>query len=412
MNTAIPFGTDGIRGPYGQYPLDRESLEHIARTIAVYVSNGTVAIARDTRQSGIELQEILTNELIQYGVDVFDCGVLPTAALACVVVDDALDLGIVITASHNPATDNGIKLFSHRGDKLSISEQSAFQKGFLNNPNRKQGTAKQHPSPTQAWLSRLPSPDLSGKSILLDCAHGALAPFGQDILEALGATVTAIGSKPNGHNINDKVGALYPPKSVTKHDLALCFDGDADRLIICTPQGILDGDDILYLMKTAIQGPLIGTIMSNGGLEAALDHRLQRSNVGDQNVAALMAKYDSMLGAEPSGHIIFKDGNMPAGDGMYAALRILDHCTDSLDVNWERWPTAQTNIRFKIEQLPNHEKPTLADWNSIEEAHRTGHRTVVRYSGTEPKLRILVEGPHAKDFCQAISDEFLKKVSP
>ena len=103
---------------------------------------------------------------------------------------------------------------------------------------------------------------------------------------------------------------------------------------------------------------------------------------------------------------------MPAGDGMYAALRILDHCTDSLDVNWERWPTVQTNIRFKIEQLPNHEKPKLTDWNSIEEAHRTGHRTVVRYSGTEPKLRILVEGPQAKEFCQAIADEFLKKVSP
>ena len=410
MSTAIPFGTDGIRGPYGQYPLDTQSLRHIARTIAVYVSNGTVAIARDTRYSGVDILSLLTDELIQYGVHVYDCGVLPTAALACVVVDGSMDLGIVITASHNPAKDNGIKLFSSRGDKLTKTEQAAFQDGFRQHPAVKQGTSNQHPDPTKPWLKRLPKPNLKGKRILLDCAHGSLAPYGQEILEALGATVTSLASEPNGHNINDQVGALHPPKTIDDHDLALCFDGDADRLILCTPQGILDGDDILYLMKTGIQGPLIGTIMSNGGLESALDNRLQRSKVGDQHVAALMKEHNALLGAEPSGHIIFKDGDMPAGDGMYAALRILEHCVDSLNVDWERWPTAQTNVRFRLEKLPNHEKPALTDWNSIDEAHRTGHRTVVRYSGTEPKLRILVEGPQANRFCQAIAAEFQNKL--
>ena len=412
MSTIIQFGTDGIRGPYGQYPLDSNSLKRIGQAMAVYVPNGRIAIARDTRASGLEIRNILIEELTQYGVTTVDCGILPTAALACVVVDDELDLGVVITASHNPYTDNGIKLFSSRGDKLSEEEQERFQKGFIEYPTLSKGVATQHTSPTQAWLRRLPKPDLRGMNILLDCAHGSLAPYGKDILERLGATVTPVGSSPNGSNINDNVGALHPPTDIGSHDFALCFDGDADRLIVCSQEGILDGDDVLYLMKESIEGPMVGTIMSNGGLDEALNGRLLRAKVGDKHVATLMKEHNAKMGAEPSGHIIFRDGDMPAGDGMYAALRVLSTCGKNLNVGWKRWPTSQTSIRFTVKDLPNHEKPTLLGWNSISKAHETGHRTVVRYSGTEPKLRILVEGPQATHFCALIEREFRSKISP
>jgi len=406
MRTTIPFGTDGIRGPFGTPPLDEPSLQHIAETISLFIPNGSVAIARDTRHSGTIVSDILTKTLVAHGIQVVDCGILPTAALACVVVDDEMDLGVVITASHNPASDNGIKLFGSTGAKLSKEEQQRFQEGFLKNPTKKTGLHSIHPAPTKAWLSRLPKPDLNGVKILLDCAHGALSAYGKEVLEKCGATVTAIASEPNGANINANVGALHPPTSIGDHDIGLCFDGDADRLILCTHSGILDGDDILFLLKETIQGPLVGTIMSNGGLETALDNRLVRSKVGDQNVYNMMLQYNACVGAEPSGHIIFTDGNMPAGDGLYAALRILESCPLPLKSDWTRWPTPQQSIRFQTTDLPNGVKPSLEHWSSMEKAIQTGHRIVVRYSGTEPKLRILVEGPKAKEHSDAMATDF------
>jgi phosphoglucosamine mutase len=171
-----------------------------------------------------------------------------------------------------------------------------------------------------------------------------------------------------------------------------------------------DGDDILYLMQDAVEGPLVGTVMSNGGLEKAVNNRLIRSKVGDQNVVAMMAEHNAKLGAEPSGHIIFKDGDMPAGDGLYAALRLLEHWKENNSVNWTRWPTTESSVRYQQTQLINGQKPKIEEWESIKKAHETGHRTVVRYSGTEPKLRILVEGAESKYFCEAIENEFRSKL--
>lgn len=410
MRHPIPFGTDGIRGPFGIAPLDQDSLIHIAETISVFLQKGTLTMARDTRSSGIEIVDILTKTLIKYGINVIDCGILPTAALACVVAEEKLDLGIVITASHNPSSDNGIKLFGPSGHKLSKSEQQRFQDCFTRLPTPSPGTASKHPNPSKAWRTRLPHPDLRGMRILLDCAHGSLSGFADSILTQCGAQVTSIGSSPNGENINDQVGALHPPTTSGTHDIALCFDGDADRLIVCTKQGILDGDDILFLMRDAVNGPLVGTVMSNGGLDEALQGRLLRSKVGDQHVFALMTEHNALLGAEPSGHIIFRDGEMPSGDGLYAALRLLEHCSIPLVSDWKRWPTHQTSIRFTKSQLPNGKRPSLEDWISMKEAKKTGHRLVVRYSGTEPKLRILVEGTQAEYCSEQIREEFLSKL--
>lgn len=408
VNT-IQFGTDGIRGPYGIAPLDPPSLQYIAQCIATFIgSDSTIAIARDTRYSGVEIVELLSTELMRYGVHILDCEILPTAALACVVVDHSCNLGIVVTASHNPASDNGIKLFNAHGMKLSTIEQQALEASFGTIPPEKKGSIQKLNNPAQAWRSRLPDLDLSGWTILLDCAHGALSPFGGNILTEFGAQIIERASSPNGVNINDNVGALHPPLDIGDADIALCFDGDADRIQMVTQDGLLDGDDFLWLLRNEIQGPLVGTIMSNGGLDEALKNRLIRAKVGDKYVLASMHQSDSVLGAEPSGHVIFLDGNMPAGDGLYAALRILKAIgKPPVTISWNRWPTHQQSIRFSA----NIEKPSLEEWNSIETAKESGHRLVVRYSGTEPKLRILVEGPDCAIWSQRIADEFREKIS-
>ena len=401
----IQFGTDGIRGPFGIFPLTTPALQQIAQGIAHFLnSNASVAIARDTRASGIEIFEILSETLIEYGLTVYDCGILPTAALACLVADE-MDLGLVITASHNPASDNGIKIFNSKGEKLSKANQQRLESLIGHPPHPTQGSIKKHPNPCASWKKRLPTPNLQEWTILIDCANGALSPFAQEILEKLGAKVLSIGATPNGQNINDGVGSLYPPTDLQGADIALCFDGDADRLIPILPTvGILDGDDYLWLMRNAIKGPLVGTIMSNGGLNEALEHRLLRSAVGDQHVATLMSASNAVLGAEPSGHIIFADGEMPAGDGLYAALRLLEIIHPQQKLEWTRWPSAQSSVKF---QCSKEECPSINSLQSVFDAEKSGHRLVVRYSGTEAKLRILVEGQEAEKWCTAIQTEFM-----
>ncbi len=399
--TKIEFGTDGIRGKAGQFPIDEESIHLIGLAmISLLSERKKVVIARDTRDSGVWITNILKNTLTRHGVHVVDCGILPTAALACVVVDESSDLGIVITASHNPWEDNGIKVFNAKGGKLSSDEQHKLQNAIGTSCPKGIGSYSIHKAPSKAWRSRLPNVDLSGWKVLLDCAHGSLSPFGEEILLSQGASVLSIAASPNGKNINDGVGALHPPNDLCGNDIALCFDGDADRIIMKTPIGTLDGDDFLWLMRNDIEGPMVGTIMSNGGLEKALQGRLHRSKVGDKHVASKMKEIGAMVGAEPSGHVIF-NGPMPAGDGLYAALRILQIISKPpVQIDWKRWPTAQANIVFQGERVD------LSTLKSIQNAQKHDQRLVVRYSGTEPKLRILVEGDQAETWCSTIAHEF------
>ena len=248
----------------------------------------------------------------------------------------------------------------------------------------------------------MPQPDLNGLKILVDCAHGAASAAAPEVLKSCGAEVKLRGCTPNGRNINDGVGSLHPPTDLEGCDLGICFDGDADRLILIDEQnGMMDGDDFLWLLRGGCSGPIVGTVMSNGGLEAALKDRLLRSQVGDRHVANLMKSSGAAIGAEPSGHILFSKG-MPAGDGLYAALRILEEVgSPPFDLSgWRRWPVSKNNISFSGEKIP------LSALTQVGQAQKAGQRVIVRYSGTESKLRIMVEGQDAAKWSNKISEEF------
>ena len=414
----IRFGTDGVRGPALQWPINAAGARAIGAGLASWLVNQlgrapTVLVGRDPRESGSVLVDAVLDGVQSSGGKAGDLGVLPTAAVSCAVFAQAADAGVMVTASHNPAADNGIKVLGTGGRKLTSNEASALESWFDRPAAKPGGSRTIVAQPLASWQAWLPDLDLSGIILLVDAAHGAGFESAPAALEARGATVVRRGCSPDGQNINDQVGALHPPSAemvrAAGAQLGICLDGDADRVaLVCPEQGLLDGDDLLWLMRDQVEGPVVGTVMSNGGLEAALAGRLIRSPVGDAHVAAAMRTAGAHIGAEPSGHVLFSDG-MPTGDGLYAALRVLAAAVGrdgrpSLPLaaaGWKRWPVHKTNIRFTGSRL---ELNSLA---SIAAAKAAGNRLVVRYSGTEPKLRILVEGradPAAH--MQAIAAEF------
>ena len=399
----IRFGTDGVRGPSGTWPITTTGAETIGAGLASWLTHvhqapPTVLVGRDPRASGPELVAAILRGVARCGGHGVDLGVLPTAAVSCAVERLGAASGVMVTASHNPAADNGIKVLGLGGRKLSKSEATALEGWFERPVDRNGGKSSTADAPLAAWDAWLPRVRLDGLTILVDAAHGAGSSCAPAALARMGARVLRRGCAPDGHNINDGVGALHPPTrdevAAAGAQLAICLDGDADRVaLVCPERGLLDGDDLLWLMRGLFAGPIVGTVMSNGGLEEALAGRLVRSPVGDAHVAAAMRETNAQMGAEPSGHVLFADG-MPTGDGLYAALRVLEAAagTDGVPVlplaseGWRRWPVVQTNIRFQGERVP------LAALGSIATAQEAGNRLVVRYSGTEPKLRILVEG--------------------
>lgn len=401
----LKFGTDGIRGEAGVFPITPQIIQRIAFAAAHLFSHPKVLLGKDTRISGEWISQALTTGFLKGGATVINGGTMPTAAVSCEVAQAKLDLGVMITASHNPYQDNGIKLFGTEGKKLSPEMQSQLLQNYVADlPERSNGKVINSDSALQTWRTALPSPNLTGLKILLDCAHGAAAYVAPDYLESLGAEVVRQGCSPNGNNINLKVGALHPPTDLDGCDLAICLDGDADRVVLIDPQhGILDGDDILWILRTLAPGPIIGTVMSNGGLEEALENRLIRTQVGDSNVAAAMQEYNAGIGAEPSGHVLFSDG-LPTGDGLYAALRLIEHAgRPPYDIaGWDRWPICKQNIRYTGSQID------LNILKSTQAAQKNGQRVIIRYSGTEPVLRIQVEGTDAQKWLQAIVTEYMQ----
>jgi len=433
------FGTDGIRGVPGTPPLDDATLHAVGRSVGAYLhqdhQSPHALIGMDTRESGPHIATVLAAGLAQSNVDVTFAGVLTTPGVACLVRQNDFDLGVVISASHNPFHDNGVKLFSHAGMKFpdSVEEQiEAEIPRFLSGSADWPGAAL---SPDESLHSQyldflrsrvLPAANLKGLRIVLDCANGAAYRLGPELFHSLGCDVVAIGAEPDGKNINAGCGSLHLEKlqqrvPAEKAALGVAFDGDADRALFVSASGkIVNGDGILLAvaryLKNAAKLPgnrLVATSMSNLGLErvlAAENIAMARTNVGDRYVLEEMLKSGNALGGEQSGHIIFLEDS-PAGDGLLTAVKVtslvaLRGSLDLLVEGLKDYPQTIVNVKVKT-------KPALESIPEVANALRTAQNTlgengriVLRYSGTEPLARVMVEAEHATDvehFSQSIA---------
>ncbi len=419
------FGTDGIRGKVNQGNITGEKFFKFGLASGTYFKNQKktkqiAVIAKDTRLSGYTLEPALVSGLVSGGMHVFTLGPLPTNGLAMLTKYMRANMGIMITASHNPYYDNGLKLFGPDGMKLSDKIEKKIEK-LIDAKNTKQltdpkllGRVKRLENGNEKYIKILKSNfpknfHLKGMKIVLDCANGASYKAAPKLLRDLGAKIISMGIKPNGLNINKKCGSTYPSKlkfAVKKYkaNVGISFDGDADRIIMCDENGkIIDGDQIIAMLarrwksKKILKGGVIGTLMSNFGLEKFLKNekiRFYRSKVGDRYVKEKMKKYNFNLGGEQSGHIIL--GKFATtGDGLLVALEVLFSLRKGIKASkllsvFTPVPQVLENVTVKDKNVINLSKTK----NSIKVATKllgSKGRILVRKSGTEPKIRIMVE---------------------
>ncbi len=419
------FGTDGIRGKVNQGNITGEKFFKFGLASGTYFKNQKktkqiAVIAKDTRLSGYTLEPALVSGLVSGGMHVFTLGPLPTNGLAMLTKYMRANMGIMITASHNPYYDNGLKLFGPDGMKLSDKIEKKIEK-LIDAKNTKQltdpkllGRVKRLEDGNEKYIRILKSNfpknfHLKGMKIVLDCANGASYKAAPKLLRDLGAKIISMGIKPNGLNINKKCGSTYPSKlkfAVKKYkaNLGISFDGDADRIIMCDENGkIIDGDQIIAMLarrwksKKILKGGVIGTLMSNFGLEKFLKNekiRFYRSKVGDRYVKEKMKKYNFNLGGEQSGHIIL--GKFATtGDGLLVALEVLFSLRKGIKASrllsvFTPVPQVLENVTVKDKNVINLSKTK----NSIKVATKllgSKGRILVRKSGTEPKIRIMIE---------------------
>jgi phosphoglucosamine mutase len=423
------FGTDGVRGVANVYPMTAEVALQLGRALAYVIKSGVsrdrIVVGKDTRLSGYLLEYAITAGICSMGVDVLLLGPLPTPGIAFITSSMRADAGVVISASHNPYQDNGIKFFSGDGFKLP-DELEARIEVLMTHPEVEQvrptateiGQAFRIDDAQGRYLSFLKSTfpkdlSLEGLKIVLDCAHGATYRVAPAVFGELGAELITIGVRPNGRNINHKCGSTHPEGVATlvkRHqaDLGIAFDGDGDRVIMVDHLGrIVDGDHIMGICARDLLGreklrrkTVVGTVMSNLGLEVALKSlgvKLLRAPVGDRYVVEAMLKGGYNLGGEQSGHLVFLD-HTTTGDGILTALRLLavmlreEKPLAELAQFVETYPQVLINVRVKVRKdLKTLPKARQA----IQEAEkRLGERgrLLVRYSGTEPVLRVMAEG--------------------
>jgi phosphoglucosamine mutase len=428
------FGTDGIRGTPGEYPLDDRTLYWAGRSVGSYLQrqaasgalNGagpSVLIGMDTRESGPHIAGQFAAGLAEEGVRISSAGIISTPGVACLVRQEHFSAGVVISASHNPYEDNGVKLFAGSGMKFPDEIEAQLEAEILRQQNGQAPAIAKHLQADRKldedYLDFLRAhgfrgANLTGMKIVLDCANGAASSLGPALFRSLGAHVTAIHDQPNGRNINDNCGSLHmehlQKKVVEEHAaLGVAFDGDADRALFVSASGkIVDGDGVLlaagrYLRSIGeLKGKqIVGTSMTNLGLERALAAdglALARPPVGDRYVLEEMLRSGSNLGGEQSGHIIFLD-DATTGDGLLTALKMaglvaLRGPLDELVKDLKVFPQAIVNVKVKS-------KPPLDSLSEVsrelEEATRAlgnSGRVVLRYSGTEPKARVMVEAEH------------------
>jgi phosphoglucosamine mutase len=424
------FGTDGIRGIPGEYPLDDQTLYWVGRSIGGYLRLGNehprVLIGTDTRESGVRIASEIAAGLAEEGIRNSFAGVITTPGVACLVRKEGFAAGVVISASHNPYHDNGVKLFAGSGMKFPDGVEEQIETEILRHRNGQPPTATAQLAPDRQLdedyleflrVCMVPGASLSGLKLVLDCANGAASSLAPALFRSLGAKVVAIHDKPDGRNINANCGSLYPEdlqKTVPRVGAALgvAFDGDADRAMFVTASGrVVDGDGVLltaarYLHSTGkLKGAaVVGTTMTNLGLERALAAdglALLRVPVGDRYVLEEMLRRGANLGGEQSGHVIFLD-DATTGDGLLTALKIaclvallgpLDELVKDLKV----YPQTILNVKVRA-------KPPLESLQEIsqvlDDATRAlgdSGRVVLRYSGTEPKARVMVEAERAED---------------
>jgi phosphoglucosamine mutase len=424
------FGTDGIRGIPGEYPLDDRTLFQTGRSLGSFLHRQhrqpRVLFGMDTRESGPQIAATIAAGLAEEAVAVSSAGIISTPGVACLVRKERFAAGVVVSASHNPYHDNGVKLFASSGMKFPDAAEEELEADILRRREAVSPPDRQPLAPDSSldedYLTFLrgcavPGATLDGMKLVLDCANGAASSLAPALFRSLGAEVVAIHNRPDGCNINADCGSLYPEdlrRTVvdTHAALGVAFDGDADRAMFASATGrIVDGDGVLlaaarYLRaRGQLKGTrIIGTTMANLGLERALAAEglsLARVPVGDRYVLEEMLRCGSNLGGEPSGHVIFLD-DATTGDGLLTALKIaglvsLRGPLDTLVEGLEVYPQAILNIQVRAKP-PLDSLPEVS--RAVAEATRAlgnSGRVILRYSGTEPKARVMVEAERAED---------------
>lgn len=433
------FGTDGIRGEVGQGVITPEfvlKLGWAAGRVFSKQGRGEILIGKDTRISGYMFEAVLEAGLSAAGCDSLLVGPMPTPAVAYLTRAFHADAGIVISASHNPFYDNGIKFFSADGTKLpdhiELAIEAELDQVMQTATSAELGKARRIEDAAGRYVEFCKSTsgylNLAGMRIVLDCAHGATYDVAPKVFRELGADVTTIGASPNGLNINEKVGSTYPAALQAavldqKADLGIAFDGDGDRLLMVDHQGqTIDGDELIFILakylkdKGTISGGIVGTLMTNLGLEVALDKiglDLVRANVGDRYVMEQLNAHGWLLGGENSGHIVCKNVTT-TGDGIVAALQVLcalretDQTLAQAKTSMRKYPQVMINVKLpsKVDVLSYPE--VIEAVKSAEAELGTAGRVLLRASGTEPVVRVMVEGEDVslvKKVCKALAVE-------
>lgn len=435
------FGTDGIRGEAGQFPLDPATVTAIGFSLASHLAASGVApkiiTGRDTRESGASIEEALIEGASRAGAECLSAGVITTPGVAFVTRKEQASAGVVISASHNPYHDNGIKIFAPSGRKMDDSverqiEADVYSKIEVPAASTQSLAAAKEEQLHEEYLSFLADEignglDLKGLTIVVDCANGASSALAPTLFERLGAKVIAINCTPDGRNINRDCGSLHIDSlrdKVIKEqaDLGVAFDGDADRSLFVDGEGnFVDGDATLLALATHLQSHdrlkgdvVVATVMSNIGLEIALRSagiQLVRTDVGDKYVLEELLRRGASLGGEQSGHIILPDLSL-AGDGMITSLCLLRALSESrktlaeMTAGFKRYPQILLNVRVR-EKVPFSDlAPVQAEVKEVEELLSQKGRLLLRYSGTEPLARVMIEGEDQRQI-----DEYARRIA-
>jgi len=408
------FGTDGVRGVVGEF-LTAALVERIGRAASIWTGAAKVFVGRDTRASGVELEEAFARGVISAGGDCILGGVLPTPAVALF----ALDLGVVISASHNPPEYNGVKFFDSQGHKLSDSSEEKIEALLSAAPGVDQGRIEHVEVATDSYLEHILQRfggDLSGLKVVVDCANGAYSGLAPQAFERCGAEVHSIGDAPDGSNINVGCGAtdlaLLQQTVVERgYDLGIAFDGDGDRMLAVDEQGeAIDGDQIVAILALDQQVDQVAvTVMTNLGFHALMQEhgiRVHTTDVGDRYVLEALQREGALLGGEQSGHVIYLRDHV-TGDGLAAGLLLCGalkgrRLSEAAAV-MSRWPQSKENVRVADREVS---RLVLDEVERLNEQWQGRGRVLVRPSGTEPLIRVLAEAENpsvARDACASIA---------